>query len=372
MVKRTSKKFEDDKENAVPRKKKRIVLGKRKKDGEKKTLAEKDKRRYFAQIESAQKKHLMKTQMVRFDSSGTQKEFSYYLKLTVAIIIKVYLTDNVKSALWNEGIPAFLSPSAINIYFGMNTGKVNYGGKKQVKRCSYGTGAGVRSIGLDPRYATVNSFFPQMNRLRDTLVKEFSRRFPDCNCNFTHCAVKVYLKGQIVDWHTDMEFDNKHQNYLDHNSQAPNSVVAIVSFGDEKVLRFRSMEGTGKGTESNPPRDIVFPQKSGSILALHPADEQLIVLPCVAPVPFWWAHKARMVDTTNGVAVSLLFRAAGSHQRIYASSGKLACRKDKTPKPDKLEQFNNGHVNYEQMYKERGTSPEEIKMHVKEQLAEYF
>jgi len=44
MVKRTSKKFEDDKENAVPRKKKRIVLGKRKKDGEKKTLAEKDKR----------------------------------------------------------------------------------------------------------------------------------------------------------------------------------------------------------------------------------------------------------------------------------------------------------------------------------------
>jgi hypothetical protein len=158
MVKRTSKKFEDDKENAVARKKKRIVLGKRKKDGEKKTLAEKDKRRYFAQIESAQKKHLMKTQMVRFDSSGTQKEFSYYLKLTVAIIIKVYLTDNVKSALWNEGIPAFLSPSAINIYFGMNTGKVNYGGEKQVKRCSYGTGAGVRSIGLDPRYATVNFF----------------------------------------------------------------------------------------------------------------------------------------------------------------------------------------------------------------------
>jgi hypothetical protein len=104
-----------------------------------------------------------------------------------------------------------------------------------------------------------------------------------------------------------MEFDNKHQNYMDNNSQAPNSVVAIVSFGDEKVLRFRSMEGTGKGTESNPPRDIVFPQKSGSILALHPADEQLIVLPCVAPVPFWWAHKARMVDTTNGVAVSLLF-----------------------------------------------------------------
>ena len=237
--------------------------------------------------------------------AAERRQFSRLLQKCVWKIVDDYIVDNLKAPLWNPPKSALLVPASFDIYFGDNIEKVN--NKDNVKRYAYAQGSGVKSIGLDPKYAVVHHIFPELSALRDIVKNVLVRYYDemgekdlfDCDINFV--SGKGYWNKKHTNLHTDIEFDKWHQPKF-NNSQKPNTPVVIVSFGDPKILQFFQYEGIGAGKRVPGVKDLKFLQTCGKIIILDPRDEQW------DKKMRWWKHRSDLADKNNGVCITLMFR----------------------------------------------------------------
>jgi len=85
-----------------------------------------------------------------------------------------------------------------------------------------------------------------------------------------------------------------------NNSQMPNTPVAIVSFGDAKVLEF--MKRYSRHTKVVTEEVLRFFQTAGAVVMLDPQDEEY------DEKLAHWMHRSYMLDKENGVSMTLMFR----------------------------------------------------------------
>ena len=83
-------------------------------------------------------------------------------------------------------------PSSFDFYFGDNVSHDN----DSVKRTACAQGSGVRSVGLDPKFAKVHQMFPELSELRDmvkdVLKTHYAERGEDgiFDCEINHVSGK--------------------------------------------------------------------------------------------------------------------------------------------------------------------------------------
>jgi len=80
----------------------------------------------------------------------------------------------------------------------------------------------------------------------------------------------------------------------------PNAPVAIVSFGDAKVLEF--MKCHSRHAKVVPEEVLRFFQTAGTVVTLDPRDEEH------DEKLAHWMHRSCMLDKENGVSTTLMFR----------------------------------------------------------------
>ena len=231
-----------------------------------------------------------------------RKRFSELLQKCVWEIVNNYTIDNVKCPLNNPANMALFSPSSFAIYFGDNLIKEN----NEVMRTAYAQGSGVNSIGLDPRHAKVHHMFPDLSNLRNMVVDAVKQHYAErnefgiYNCKFNHVSVKLYFDNKKTGFHVDVTHDAKTGKAKTNNSQMPKTPVAIVSFGDVKMLEF--MKHYSDGTKVLPTEVLQFLQTSGKVIILDPRDEEY------DSKLAHWMHRSQMIDKKEGVSMTLMFR----------------------------------------------------------------
>ena len=198
------------------------------------------------------------------------------LKDCADTIRKVYLRDNLKAPMWNPARPELTSRPSVNLYFGQNFDCTDEG----MIRAAYAVGSGTSSIGLDPSTMRIDPFFPRLIDLVRQVTVVVRRETVWRNAWFNLVSVKIYYSfrdenGKLVrkttNWHVDVTLDKKGLP-MRNNSQVPVSPVAILTFGDSKMLYFRRHI-----TRDNYEEDSCFgvPQPSGSLFLLDGRDEML-------------------------------------------------------------------------------------------------
>ena len=260
------------------------------------------------------------SKVLRWGKKGhTQRRiYNECLSKAVEMIVTDHLQDNMKAPMNCDAQSALVdSKASFNIYFGENKG--DPGRDLQiVVRAAYATESGARSIGLDPRHATLNYIGPTLSRLRDVVQRRMQEQFPGMNCKFNHVSIKIYYKNKKTGEHTDISYNDDHTAPLKENSQIPGTPVGIVSFGDPKYLKFTEFWGKGKGKRVKfPEKTVTFLQENRSLIAFDPRDEDLNWRQT------WWKHQSQLVNPNNGVTVSLMFRVVQSEVSVYSDTGKL-------------------------------------------------
>jgi len=231
-----------------------------------------------------------------------RKRFRDLLQKCVWEIVNKYTVDNVKCSMANPAMMALFSPSSFDIYFGDN---LLLKGNKMV-RTAYAQGSGVNSIGLDPRYAKVHHLFPQLSDLRKLVIAAVKQFYADNNefglffCEFNHVSVKLYFNNKKTGWHVDVTQDKATRKAKTNNSQMPNTPVAIVTFGDAKVLEF--MKRYSKNSKVVPEEVLRFFQTTGTVVILDPRDEEY------DQKLAHWMHRSYLLDKEDGVSIALMFR----------------------------------------------------------------
>jgi len=174
----------------------------------------------------------------------------------------------------NPAMMALFSPSSFDIYFGDN---LLLKGNKMV-RTACAQGSVVNSIGLDPRYAKIHHLFPQLSDLQKLVITAVKQFYTDNNefgifyCELNHVSVKLCFNDKKTGWHVDVTQDKATGKAKPNNSQMPNTPVAIVSFGDAKVLEF--MKRSSRHNKVVPEEVLRFFQTTGTVVTLDPRDEE--------------------------------------------------------------------------------------------------
>lgn len=229
--------------------------------------------------------------------------FQYRLQLAMKEIVLRYFHDIIKAPMGNPGKPSFSSLVSHNIYFGVNVELKSNG---IVTRTAYGTGSGSSSIGLDPRKSTIYPIFPELahlvNVVEKIVIQEYQKKNVTMPFNINFVSVKVYYTGKVTREHTDMEFTKKTHVPKANNSQEMGTPVAIVTFGDSKILEFVRYFSDESGNQERTKEVLKFVQDNCSIVVHDPNDEYL------DHNRNFWKHKASLVDGDVGVSVSLCFR----------------------------------------------------------------
>lgn len=266
-----------------------------------------------------------------------------------------HIEDVLKSPGPCAAAPAFLVPSSLNIYYGRNIRVSKH--KHYVVRTAYALGTGTTSIGIYPKQWRLLHMFPDMERLANIVRDEVKKIYPDLDCNFNQCSIKIYFDGKVTNDHTDITFDDNHHGPDSNiiNSQKPNTPVAICTIGDQKIYRLRRYTGRGKGTPKDIHKDINMLQKNHSLLAAHPADEELNTWS--DSYNFWLKHSSRLVDST-GTAMSIIFRVTQVKALVDTRTNRLI--NPKVNGERKPIQFQNGIKTYNDKYEKAGTTPQEI------------
>ncbi len=240
------------------------------------------------------------------------------LKRGVQQIISNNMCDNMKAPMGNPAKPALTARSSFNMYFGANVG---FSSGFSVTRAAYATHSGSASIGLDPRFATLNYLNPVLEELRGLVEKRVTRHYSgkemDYNCNFNHISIKVYFNQKRTNEHTDIEFNKKHTDAKVGNSQVPGTPVAIMCLGDDKYLKFIKYKVKRKGSHVRKKKVLTFLQTQRKIIILDPRDEFLNDNKC------YWKHKSALVDERNGVCVALMFRVVQATLNVYAHNNRI-------------------------------------------------
>jgi len=262
----------------------------------------------------------LRTCRVQFNEHTQRAErrrFKYLLKKVVKNIVLNHLQDNVKAPHCNRGKSALLLPSSFDIYFGQNIQITSDG---YVTRTAYGTGTGATTISLDPRYATIKYLFPDLEELRALVEKKSKQHYQeqkrDVNCSYNHVSVKLYFNKKKTGEHTDISFGPKHARPTRDNSQVPGSSVAIATLGDTKLLKFIQYQvGAGKQKRTN--KKVTMVQESGSLIMMDPDDEFL------SKDNTFWKHRSDLVNGSEDVCISLMFRVVQSERAVEPLNGKF-------------------------------------------------
>jgi hypothetical protein len=243
------------------------------------------------------------------------RTFQRVLKRVCHHIILHDIYDNMKAPYGTNAAPAILSKAPFNIYYGMNKELLHDG---SVKRATYGVCSGSITTGLDMRFQRLLPFTPDMLKLRDLseniALAYCGSKNVNFDCKFDAASVKIYSRSTPLGAHTDMEFDWKHREPLKNNSQKPNTLVVIITFGDTKILEFGSYSGGGRGAKLNGVDTLTYRQRSGSVLILDPRDEYF------NSKLTYWKHHAYLEDKQKGVSMSIMFRVTQSTRCVDPST----------------------------------------------------
>ena len=250
--------------------------------------------------------------------------FRNSLQRTLWTIIHRHINDNMKAARNNNAKPALFTPSSFDIYFGEDVRELKEesieANEVIMERTAYANGSGSLSIGLDPRHMRIYQIFPELDRLRNVVnwaVNEHYRnRGEKCDYVFNNVSSKLYFDNKKTTPHTDIAFTHDHSQPNRHNSQMPDTPVAIVTIGAKKLLEFILYAGSGKGEPVSNERALQFLQKSGcSFIIMDSRDEYF------DEDLTYWKHSSRLLD--GDACLSLMFRDAQNSVRVYKSSGHL-------------------------------------------------
>ena len=225
------------------------------------------------------------------------------------------LKDVLKAPTGCAAKPAFFQPSATNHYVGANLGRNEDG---HLMRPAYGSGSGATSIGLDPRHQRIHAMTPTAWKLCCKVTEAVMLARPELaerleSNPFNHVAHKGYYsywqqvrrKGEMrwtqipkrVDWHCDTTY-TKGGVPMRNNSQVPNTIVAIFTFGLDKSLFFRKYDMGGRYDDET---TLHFLQRHGTLYIIDCKDEK----PDAQGKR--WKHKSEMIHK-DGVTFSLIFR----------------------------------------------------------------
>ena len=214
---------------------------------------------------------------------GNRNERRYLQRLLKKCACGIYkdnFEDDLKAPNSNKPASALLARTSFNIYFGTNVAVKD----NTILRAAYGAGSGGSSIGLNPKTMRVYPFFPDLTELMNFATRMLQDD-PDWGDimevhPFNFCNVKVYYPyrnadGNLVKKTTEFHCDvtrSDDNTAKDDNSQLPGTPVAILTFGDQKFLKF--MRHYFDGTKMMH-SEIVYDQKSGSFIVLDGRDEEI-------------------------------------------------------------------------------------------------
>ena len=189
--------------------------------------------------------------------------------------------DDLRASMGNKAGSSCFTPAAFNAYKGMNL-KLNKDGT--IERTAYATGSGATTIGLNPRTMKHLLMTPNDHRVMKTILKiatafnpEWGKRIEKHPPN--HCSLKGYWPywnedGDLVfkncGFHADTTW-TKRNVPMRNNSQVPNTLVFLLTFGADKDLWFRKHKTKSDFKEGSLLR---FIQRHGSLTVIDTRDEK--------------------------------------------------------------------------------------------------
>ena len=140
-------------------------------------------------------------------------------------------------------------PAVLRQYFGKEVANID--GK--LKRCTYGSGTGSSSVGMDPNNFVTRAFNKDLisisNDIHDMLCnnkKLFNMVGVDLSQKFNHCTILIYYAGEdlkkytSLGYHTDCVYSPSTGKYIPQsNTQEQNTPAVIYSIGDKRRLNWR-------------------------------------------------------------------------------------------------------------------------------------
>ena len=140
-------------------------------------------------------------------------------------------------------------PAVLRQYYGKEVGNID--GKS--KRCTYGSGTGSSSVGMDPNNFVTRAFNKDMiamtNDTHDLLCNNkrlFNMVGVDLSKKFNHCTILIYYAGEglkkytSLGYHTDCVYSPSTGKYSSQsNTQEQNTPAVIYSIGDKRRLNWR-------------------------------------------------------------------------------------------------------------------------------------
>lgn len=183
-----------------------------------------------------------------------------------------------------------LRPAVLRQYFG----KEVTNGHGQLRRCTYESGTGSSSVGMDPQNFVTRSFDKDMIAMTDDIHdmlcnerKKFDMIGVDLRQKFNHCTILIYYTGKglkkstSLGYHTDYVYSPSTGKYdSKSNTQEENTPVVIYYIGDNRKLNWRCKcirECTSgkKIWEKKVGIKMSFELRTDSLTIIHPNDENL-------------------------------------------------------------------------------------------------
>ena len=142
-----------------------------------------------------------------------------------------------------------LRPAVLRQYYGKDVGNID--GK--LKRCTYGSGTGSSSVGMDPNNFVTRGFNEDLIAMTDDIhdllcnnKRKFNMVGVDLSQKFNHCTILIYYAGEglkkysSLGYHTDCVYSPSTGKYSPQsNTQEQNTPAVIYSIGDKRRLNWR-------------------------------------------------------------------------------------------------------------------------------------
>ena len=169
--------------------------------------------------------------------------------ITSPINSKSGIKLSLDKPLNNEICLNIFRPAVLRQYYGKDVGNID--GK--IKRCTYGSGTGSSSVGMDPNNFVTRAFNNDLSSMSEHIhdmlcnnKKLFNMVGIDLSQKFNHCTILIYYAGEglkkhtSLGYHTDCVYSPSTGKYSSHsNTQEQNTPAVIYSIGDNRRLNWR-------------------------------------------------------------------------------------------------------------------------------------
>ena len=169
--------------------------------------------------------------------------------ITSPINSKSGIKLSLDKPLNNEIFLNIFRPAVLRQYYGKDVGNID--GK--IKRCTYGSGTGSSSVGMDPNNFVTRAFNNDLSSMSEHIhdmlcnnKKLFNMVGIDLSQKFNHCTILIYYAGEglkkhtSLGYHTDCVYSPSTGKYSSNsNTQEQNTPAVIYSIGDKRRLNWR-------------------------------------------------------------------------------------------------------------------------------------